>query len=72
MVFFTCKVVQLLEIPEGTHRSRFRIIKKDNYNRIAMQDEFVHVYTPNAQDESGLSMGGLNKPVSPKNISVVL
>lgn len=51
MVFFTCKAVQLLEIPEGTHRPRFRVIKKNNYNRIAMQDEFVHVYTPNAQDD---------------------
>lgn len=50
--FYTCKVVQLLEEPEGTHRPRFRMIKKNNFNRAALVDkEFVHVYTPNAQDD---------------------
>ncbi len=52
MVFYTCKVVQLLEEPEGTHRPRFRVIHKTNFNHIALQsNEFVHVYTPNAQDD---------------------
>ena len=50
--FYTCKVVQLFEEPEGTHRPRFRMIKKSNFNQAAMIDkEFVHVYTPNAQDD---------------------
>ena len=50
--FYTCKVVQLLEEPEGTHRPRFRMIKKNNFNQVAIVDkEFVHVYTPNAQDD---------------------
>lgn len=50
--FYTCKVVQLLEEPEGTHRPRFRVIKKSNFNHAAIMDkEFVHVYTPNAQDD---------------------
>ena len=50
--FYTCKVVQLLEEPEGTHRPRFRIINKSNFNHAAIVDkQFVHVYTPNAQDD---------------------
>lgn len=52
MWFYTCKVVQLFEEPEGTPRPRFRIIKKGNFNQAAIIDkQFVHVYTPNAQDD---------------------
>lgn len=53
LFFYTCKVVmQLFEEPEGTHRPRFRIIKKNNFNHAAILDkEFIHVYTPNAQDD---------------------
>lgn len=52
MFFYTCKVVQLFEEPEGTHRPRFRILKKGNFNQAAIFDkQFVHVYTPNAQDD---------------------
>lgn len=49
--FYTCKVVQLLEEPEGTHRPRFRVLK-NNFNRVAQTNgDFVHVYTPNAKDD---------------------
>lgn len=50
--FYTCKIVQLLEEPEGTHRPRFRAIKKNNFNQAAIASkDFIHVYTPNAQDD---------------------
>lgn len=52
LFFYTCKVIQLFEEPEGTHRPRFRIIRKNNFNQAAILDkEFIHVYTPNAQDD---------------------
>lgn len=50
--FYTCKVVQLFEEPEGSQRPRFRTIQKNNFNHAAIVDKsFVHVYTPNAQDD---------------------
>lgn len=51
LFFYECQIVQLLEIPEGTQRSRFRIITKKNYNRVAIESQFVHVYTPNAAED---------------------
>lgn len=52
LYFYECTVVQLLEEPEGTHRPRFRIINKGNYNREAINNsQFVHVYTPQAKDD---------------------
>ena len=51
LYFFECKVVQLLEIPEGASRPRLRVINKRNFNREAINSPFVHVYTPNARDD---------------------
>lgn len=51
LFFYECKVVQLLEDPEGSSRPRFRIINKRNFNREAITNQFVHVYTPNAKDD---------------------
>lgn len=51
LFFYECKVIQLLEEPEGTSRPRFRILKKGNYNQIALNNQFVHVYTPHAAED---------------------
>lgn len=51
LFFYECQIVQLLEIPEGSQRPRFRIINKKNFNRAAIGSQFVHVYTPNAAED---------------------
>lgn len=51
LFFYECKVVQLLEIPEGSERPRFRILNKSNFNREAIMSQFVHVYTPHAAED---------------------
>jgi len=52
LFFYTCKVIQLFEEPEGAQRPRFTILKKSNFNKVAIMDKnFVHIYTPNAQDD---------------------
>ena len=43
----------LLEEPEGAKRPRFRLINRKNAAQAAMQNgEFVHVYSPNAKEDS--------------------
>lgn len=45
-------VVQiLLELPEGAERPRFRIVTRANASQYARSDPFVHIYTPNAQED---------------------
>lgn len=51
LFFYECQIVQLLEIPEGSVRPRFRVINKKNFNRAAIGSQFVHVYTPNAAED---------------------
>lgn len=51
LFFYECQVVQLLEIPEGSERPRFRIISKNNFNKVALESQFVHVYTPHAAED---------------------
>lgn len=51
LFFYECNVVQLLEIPEGSVRPRFRIINKANFNKEAIMSQFVHVYTPHAAED---------------------
>lgn len=51
LFFYECEVIQLLEEPEGASRPRFRIINKANFSIEARMNQFVHVYTPNAQDD---------------------
>lgn len=51
LFFYECQIVQLLEIPEGSVRPRFRIIDKKNFNRVALTSQFVHVYTPHAAED---------------------
>lgn len=51
LFFYECQVVQLLEMPEGSVRPRFRIINKKNFNRVALTSQFVHVYTPYAAED---------------------
>lgn len=42
----------LFEEPEGTPRSRFRIINRHNFASAAIHNsQFVHVYSPNAKDD---------------------
>lgn len=44
--------ILLLEEPEGTPRSRFRIINRSNFANAAMgNNQFVHVYSPNAKED---------------------
>ena len=52
LYFFECKIVQLFEEPEGASRPKFRIINKSNYNREAINSQFVHVYVPNAGEDN--------------------
>lgn len=43
----------LFEAPEGTPRSRFRIINRKNFAQMAISNpQFVHVYSPNAREDS--------------------
>lgn len=51
LFFYECKVVQLLEVPEGSARPRFVKLTKRNYNRAAMGASDIRVYTPNAADD---------------------
>ena len=45
--------IVLYEEPEGAKRPRFRIINKKNYMDMAISNpEFVHVYSPNAAEDS--------------------
>lgn len=41
----------LLEVPEGAQRPRFRLINRSNASSYAKNDPFVHIYTPNAQED---------------------
>lgn len=44
--------IVLFEEPEGTPRSRFRIINRQNFTQAAKDmSQFVHVYSPNAKDD---------------------
>lgn len=52
MQYFDYKTIELLEEPEGSVRPRVRILKS-NYNQYAKIDpSMVHVYVPNAKDDS--------------------
>lgn len=51
LFFYQCTVVQLLEIPEGTSRPRFTRLNKSNFNKAAISDNFIHVYTPHAAED---------------------
>lgn len=52
LCFFRCKVIQLLEEPEGQSRPRMRIINKLNFHREAMYNPMVSVYVPNAAEDN--------------------
>jgi len=53
LFFYECKLVVLMEDPEGSVRPRFRIINKSNFNHAAISDpQFVHVYTPHAAEDN--------------------
>lgn len=44
--------IVLFEEPEGTPRSRFRIINRANFANAAISNpQFVHVYSPNAKED---------------------
>ncbi|MGL5752470.1 MAG: RusA family crossover junction endodeoxyribonuclease [Paraclostridium sp.] len=44
--------IKLFEEPEGTQRSRFRLINRKNIANMAMSNSsFVHVYSPHAKDD---------------------
>lgn len=50
--YYDLSVVVLYEEPEGTQRSRFRLINRQNFNKEALANSaFVHVYSPNAKDD---------------------
>jgi Holliday junction resolvase RusA-like endonuclease len=50
--FYDLQIVSLYEEPEGSARPRFRIINRKNFHSEALSNgQFVHVYTPNAQDD---------------------
>lgn len=51
LFFYECEIIQLFEEPEGSSRPRFRIINKSNFNRVALESQFVHVYTPHAAED---------------------
>lgn len=51
LFFYHCQVVQLLELPEGSQRPRFSVINKKNFNKAAINSQFIHVYTPNAAED---------------------
>ena len=49
--YFDYKVI-LYENPEGAERPRFRLVNTRNYMNVAIQSKnFVHVYSPNANDD---------------------
>jgi len=50
--YYDLNIVSLYEEPEGTQRSRFRLINRKNFNTQALSNSaFVHVYSPNAKDD---------------------
>lgn len=49
---FSCKVVQLLEVPEGASRPKYTILTKSNFNHEAITNRNIHVYVPNAADDN--------------------
>jgi Holliday junction resolvase RusA-like endonuclease len=50
--YYDLDIVTLYEEPEGTQRSRFRLINRTNFNKEALSNSaFVHVYSPNAKDD---------------------
>ncbi len=50
--YYDFNIVQLLEVPEGAKRPRFRLTKK-NFPNAAIQDPvYIHVYSPGAKDDS--------------------
>lgn len=50
--YYDLNIVSLYEEPEGTQRSRFRLINRTNFNKEALSNSaFVHVYSPNAKDD---------------------
>ena len=51
LFFYQCTVVQLLEVPEGSARPRFTRLNKSNFNKAAIGNDFVHVYTPHAAED---------------------
>lgn len=45
--------IVLFEEPEGTQRSRFRIVNRSNFANAAMSNsQFVHVYSPHAKEDN--------------------
>ena len=52
LFYYDFNIIQLLEIPEGSERPRFRIINKSNFNREAISSNLIHVYTPNAAEDN--------------------
>lgn len=51
LFFYECKVVQLLEEPEGSKRPRYTILRKNNFNIEAINNSMIHVYTPQAAED---------------------
>ena len=50
--YYDLNIIILYEEPEGTQRSRFRLINRANFNQEALTNSaFVHVYSPNAKDD---------------------
>lgn len=50
--YYDLNILSLYEEPEGTQRSRFRLINRSNFNKEALSNSaFVHVYSPNAKDD---------------------
>lgn len=52
LFFYECKIIQLFEEPEGSCRPRFRILTKANYNKVAINNSMIHVYTPRASEDN--------------------
>lgn len=52
LFFFECKVVQLLEEPEGASRPKYTILTKSNFNREAINNSNIHVYVPRAAEDN--------------------
>ena len=52
LFFYKCKVVQLLEEPEGSCRPRFTMLTKGNFNKLAINNSMIHVYTPRAAEDN--------------------
>lgn len=52
LCFFKCKVVQLLEEPEGASRPRMRVLNKRNFHLEAAYNPMVNVYVPNAAEDN--------------------